>query len=205
MPKPPSYRGHPDTWEIWDWKVLGQSAGDDGDLTFDAKSARVMREEEKAYVDIFKHPRKGKNRYRIVWYRDRMRRNIAMALMQILWPQRPTYMMTWQVGFIKRALRGDRIHWAQIFWTVTRQHIGLLSGGSLSYLSPFFINFYRGMNLLTAEESTAFPIRNVEQEGEEVVLANEVNSDLEGKPRSSPQQRRKRSRGRQDSQPRKKR
>ncbi|OAE26729.1 hypothetical protein AXG93_3310s1280 [Marchantia polymorpha subsp. ruderalis] len=67
-----------------------------------------MREEEKAYVDIFKHPRKGKNRYRIVWYRDRMRRNIAMALMQILWPQRPTYMMTWQVGFIKRALRGDR-------------------------------------------------------------------------------------------------
>ncbi|OAE21958.1 hypothetical protein AXG93_242s1420 [Marchantia polymorpha subsp. ruderalis] len=48
-------------------------------------------------------------------------------------------------------------------------------------------------------------MRNVELEGEEVVLANEVNSDLEGEPLSSPQQRRKRPRGRQDSQPRKKR
>lgn len=114
-----------------------------------------------------------------------------MALMQILRPQRPTYMMTWQVGFVERALRGERIHWTQIFWTVTRHHIGLLSGGSPSYLSPFLINFYWGMNLLTAEESRSFPMRNVEQEGEEVVLANEVDSDLEGEPQSSSQQRRK--------------
>ncbi|OAE26839.1 hypothetical protein AXG93_4339s1000 [Marchantia polymorpha subsp. ruderalis] len=62
-----------------------------------------------------------------------------------------------------------------------------LAGGSPSYLSLFLINFYRGMNLLTGEESRAFPMRNVEQEGEEVVLANEVNSDLEGESRSSPQ------------------
>lgn len=72
-------------------------------------------------------------------------------------------------------------------WTVTRQHIELLAGGSPSYLSPFLINFYRGMNLLTAEESRTFPMRNVEQEEEELVLANEVNLDLEGEPRSSPQ------------------
>ncbi|OAE18236.1 hypothetical protein AXG93_2027s1000 [Marchantia polymorpha subsp. ruderalis] len=128
-----------------------------------------------------------------------------MAMMQILRPQRPTYMMTWQVGFLERLLRGDRIHWARIFWTVTRQHIGLLPGGSPSYLSPFLINFYRGMNLLTAEESRAFPLWEVEQEGEETVLANEVNADLESEPQSTPQQRRKRPRGWHDPQPRKKR
>ncbi|OAE20096.1 hypothetical protein AXG93_2611s1030 [Marchantia polymorpha subsp. ruderalis] len=69
LPKPPGYRGHPDTRKIWDWKkVLGRSAGDDGDLTFDAESVRVTREEERAYVDLFKHPRTGKNGYRIVWW-----------------------------------------------------------------------------------------------------------------------------------------
>ncbi|OAE30476.1 hypothetical protein AXG93_942s1190 [Marchantia polymorpha subsp. ruderalis] len=99
-----------------------------------------------------------------------------MALMQILRPQRPTYMMTWQVGFVERALRGERIHWTQIFWTVTRHHIGLLSGGSPSYLSPFLINFYRGMNLLTAEESRSFPMRNVEQEGEERTVFFEMRA-----------------------------
>ncbi|OAE31265.1 hypothetical protein AXG93_1962s1220 [Marchantia polymorpha subsp. ruderalis] len=52
----------------------------------------------------------------------------------------------------------------------------------------------RGMNLLTAEESSAFPMRNIEQEGEKVVLAYEVNSDLEVEQQSSPQQRRKRPR-----------
>lgn len=116
-----------------------------------------------------------------------------MALMQILCQSRPTYMMTWQVGFIERALRGDRIHWARIFWKATRQHIGLIQGGSACYLSPFFIHFYKGMGLLTPAEIEAFPTREVPREGEEVVVANEVNSDLEGEPRNSRQQRRKRS------------
>ncbi|OAE21092.1 hypothetical protein AXG93_3661s1170 [Marchantia polymorpha subsp. ruderalis] len=62
-----------------------------------------------------------------------------------------------------------------------------------------------GINLLTAEESRSFPLQNVAQEVDEVVLTNEINSDFEGKPRSSPKQRRKRPRGRQDLQPRKKR
>ncbi|OAE31229.1 hypothetical protein AXG93_1293s1060 [Marchantia polymorpha subsp. ruderalis] len=97
LPKPPGYRGHPDTSEIWDYKkVLGQCASDNGDLTFDSDSVRITRDEERAYADLFKHPRTGKNEYRTVWYRDRMRQNIEMALMQILRPQRPTYMMTWQ-------------------------------------------------------------------------------------------------------------
>lgn len=64
----------------------GQCAGDDGDLTFNSESVRVTRDEERAYVDMFKHPRTGKNGYRTVWYPDRMRRNIAMGLMQILRP-----------------------------------------------------------------------------------------------------------------------
>ncbi|OAE32398.1 hypothetical protein AXG93_3671s1170 [Marchantia polymorpha subsp. ruderalis] len=163
-----------------------QDHRDDGDLTFNSESVRVTRDEEKAYVELFKHPRIGKNGYRTVWYRDRKRRNIAMALMQILRLSRPTYMMTWQVGFIERALREDRIHWARIFWIATRQHIGEIPGGFLAYLSPFLINFYRGMNLLTAEENSAFPLRNIAQEGEEVMRANEVDSDLEGEQCISP-------------------
>ncbi|OAE21957.1 hypothetical protein AXG93_242s1410 [Marchantia polymorpha subsp. ruderalis] len=65
------YRGHSDTRKIRDWKkVLGQSADDDGDLTFDPESVRVTREEEREYVDLFKHSRTGKNGYCTVWYRD---------------------------------------------------------------------------------------------------------------------------------------
>ncbi|OAE22084.1 hypothetical protein AXG93_3084s1000 [Marchantia polymorpha subsp. ruderalis] len=105
LAKPPGYRVNPDTWQIWNWKVLGRCASDDGDLTFDSESVRVTREEERPYVALFKHPRTGKNGYRTV------------------------------------------------------------RGGE----------------------------------------SNEVNSDLEDEPRNLPQQRRKRSRGRQNSQPRKKR
>ncbi|OAE28487.1 hypothetical protein AXG93_115s1780 [Marchantia polymorpha subsp. ruderalis] len=57
------------------------------------------------------------------------------------------------------------------------------------------------MGLLIPAEIEVFPSREVE----EVVLANESNSDLESEPRNSPQQRRKRSPCRQDSQPRKRR
>lgn len=67
LPKLPGYRGHHDTWKIWDWKkVLGRCADDDGDLTFDSDSVRVTRDEERAYDDLFKHPYTGKNGYRIV-------------------------------------------------------------------------------------------------------------------------------------------
>ncbi|OAE30686.1 hypothetical protein AXG93_3991s1010 [Marchantia polymorpha subsp. ruderalis] len=125
---------------------MGRCAGDDGDLTFDSESVQVTRDEEQAYVDMFKHPRTGKNGFCIVWYRDRMRRNIAMALMQILRPSRPTYMMTWQVKFIKKAF---------------------------------------GIELLTPVEIEAFPAQEVSREGEEVMLANELSSDLEGEPRNS--------------------
>lgn len=61
------------------------------------------------------------------------------------------------------------------------------------------------MGILTPTEIIVFPLQEVRGEGEEVVLANEFTLDLRGEPRDSHQQRRKRSRGRQDSQSRKKR
>lgn len=59
------------------------------------------------------------------------------------------------------------------------------------------------MDLLTAEESRKFPLRNVAQEGKEVVKANEVDTDPKDEPRNSPQPRRKQPRGRQESRPKK--
>ncbi|OAE29994.1 hypothetical protein AXG93_3893s1000 [Marchantia polymorpha subsp. ruderalis] len=98
LPKPPGYQENPKTWQIWGWKkVLRRCAGDDGDLTFDSESVRITREEESAYATLFKHPRMGKNGYRTIWYHDLLRRNVVMALMQILRPTRTTNMMTWQI------------------------------------------------------------------------------------------------------------
>ncbi|OAE24821.1 hypothetical protein AXG93_1988s1260 [Marchantia polymorpha subsp. ruderalis] len=90
-------------------KVLGRCAEDDGDLTFDSESVRVPKDKERAYVDLFKHPRTGKNGYRTVW----------------------------------------------------------------------------GMGLLNPAKIEAFPTREVPREGEEVVMANEVNSYFEEE-RSTP-------------------
>ncbi|OAE33775.1 hypothetical protein AXG93_1671s1020 [Marchantia polymorpha subsp. ruderalis] len=153
LPKPPGYWKNPETWQIWDRKkVLGRCAGDDGDLTFDNENVRVTREEERAYATLFKHSCTGKNGYRIIWYHDRLRQNVAMALMQIFCPAQITYMMTWQVEFVKRAMRVDCIHRTCIFWTATRQHIKLIQGGSACYLSPFFINFYRDPSRATRKD-----------------------------------------------------
>ncbi|OAE35515.1 hypothetical protein AXG93_2987s1020 [Marchantia polymorpha subsp. ruderalis] len=88
-----------------------------------------------------------------------------MMLMQILRPSRPTYMMTWQVEFVERALREDLIHWMRIFWTATRQYLGLIPRGSACYLSPFLINFYRGMGVLNVAEIRDFALRKNSGEG----------------------------------------
>ncbi|OAE23227.1 hypothetical protein AXG93_4670s1000 [Marchantia polymorpha subsp. ruderalis] len=61
------------------------------------------------------------------------------------------------------------------------------------------------MGLLTAEERREFLLQTKAQEGEEVVSANEVNTDAEDEPISSPPQRRERPRGRHESRPRKRR
>ncbi|OAE20310.1 hypothetical protein AXG93_1084s1020 [Marchantia polymorpha subsp. ruderalis] len=110
-----------------------------------------------------------------------------------------------KVGFVERALRGDQIHWARIFWTVTQQHIGVLTGGSANYLSPFVINFYRGMELLTDAEKKKFPLQTHAQDEEEILSANEVDTDSKDEQIDSPQGRTNEPRERRKERPRKRR
>lgn len=64
-------------------------------------------------------------------------------------------------------------------------------------LVPILDQFLQSYENIDARE--IFRSRELSQEGEEVMIANEVNSDLEVRPRNLPQQRRKRPKGRQDS------
>ncbi|OAE23112.1 hypothetical protein AXG93_1856s1020 [Marchantia polymorpha subsp. ruderalis] len=118
-------------------------------------------------------------------YKDRKRRNVAVALLQILQPHRTTYMTSWQVEFVELALAGTPIHWARILWKATRQHAGEEKGGSINHLSPFLINFYRLMGCLTAEERVQFPLlfrANLERFVRDV----EVDTDFNELPASTP-------------------
>lgn len=108
-------RGNPAIWTIEDWaKILGPCAREDGDYTFDNNSVKMTRAKEKTFAPLFKKSRSCKNGYQTTKYGDRMRRNVAMALMQILWPSRTTYMVTWKVGFVEHTVAGKSIHWARI-------------------------------------------------------------------------------------------
>lgn len=135
---------------------MGSCAGNDGNLTFDSGSVKVTRAKEKSYAALFKNPRTGKTEYQTTGYHDCFRRNVAMTLMQILQFSRITYMMTWQARFVERVLRYNQIHLARIFWLATQQNISVLPEGSANYMSPFFINFYRGMRLITNAERKKF-------------------------------------------------
>lgn len=114
--------------------MLENCAGEDDDLTFDSKSVKVLRSEEKTYTALFKKPSTGKNGYWTTWYHDRLKTNVAVALMQILRSSRTIYMTTWQVGFVERALQVEPMHWARNLWSVTHQHIGETPGVSANYL-----------------------------------------------------------------------
>ncbi|OAE18316.1 hypothetical protein AXG93_4371s1000 [Marchantia polymorpha subsp. ruderalis] len=67
-------------------------------------------------------------------------------------------MISWQVGFVELALSGASIHWARFLWKATRQHAQEEKGGSINQISPFWINFYRSMECLTATERVQFPL-----------------------------------------------
>ncbi|OAE35541.1 hypothetical protein AXG93_2782s1250 [Marchantia polymorpha subsp. ruderalis] len=71
------------------------------------------------------------------------------------------------------------IHWACIFWSTKHRNFKDMFGGSMNILSPFFINFYRGMELLPKVEQRKFPLeREIAGSDEEVVLGgNDVVSD----------------------------
>ncbi|OAE33586.1 hypothetical protein AXG93_978s1000 [Marchantia polymorpha subsp. ruderalis] len=104
-------------------------------------------------------------------------RNIAVALMQILWSLRTTYMVTWQVTFVEGAVAGKPIHWARILWGTTRQHIGEVFKGSVNYVFPFFINFYREMGLLTTAEQKKFLLKREIADDKGALEGNEVASE----------------------------
>ncbi|OAE32390.1 hypothetical protein AXG93_3671s1090 [Marchantia polymorpha subsp. ruderalis] len=70
----------------------------------------VTKEEEISFGALFKHSKSSKNGYKTCNYKDRLRRNVAVALLQILPPHRTTYMTSWQVGFVELALAGAPIH-----------------------------------------------------------------------------------------------
>ncbi|OAE29434.1 hypothetical protein AXG93_4548s1110 [Marchantia polymorpha subsp. ruderalis] len=82
----------------------------------------VTKDEEISYGALFKHSKSSKNGYKTRDYKDRLRRNVAVALLRILQPHRTTYMTSWQVGFVELVLAGAPIHWARILWKATRQH-----------------------------------------------------------------------------------
>ncbi|OAE34038.1 hypothetical protein AXG93_4142s1230 [Marchantia polymorpha subsp. ruderalis] len=77
---------------IRDWEeVLGRCAGEEGDLLFNCESVQVTKEEEISFGALFKKSKSSKNGYKTRDYKDRMRRNVAVALLQILNSHLTTY------------------------------------------------------------------------------------------------------------------
>ncbi|OAE19406.1 hypothetical protein AXG93_1096s1020 [Marchantia polymorpha subsp. ruderalis] len=123
--------------------VLGRCAGREIHLLFECESVNVSKEEEASFGALFKHNKSSKNGYKTRDYKDRYRRNVAVALIQLLQPHRTTYITSWQVGFVELALSGAPIHLARILWKATRQHAFEEKGVLIHHLSPFLLNFYR--------------------------------------------------------------
>ncbi|OAE23066.1 hypothetical protein AXG93_1544s1000 [Marchantia polymorpha subsp. ruderalis] len=62
--------------------------GEDGFLLFDSESVKVTKDEEISFAALFKSEKSSKNGYRTRDYKDRYRRNVAVALLQLLRPPR---------------------------------------------------------------------------------------------------------------------
>ncbi|OAE22649.1 hypothetical protein AXG93_328s1010 [Marchantia polymorpha subsp. ruderalis] len=56
-------------------------------------------------------------------------------------------------------------------------HIGKAFGGSVDYLSPFFINFYKGIDLLIAAKQKRFPLEIETVNDKQTLGGNEVVSE----------------------------
>ncbi|OAE18900.1 hypothetical protein AXG93_1976s1040 [Marchantia polymorpha subsp. ruderalis] len=183
---PRGYRPHPERWQVSDWEqVLGRCAREEGDLQFKCESVQVTKEEKISFGALFKNCKSSKNGYKTRDYKDRMRRNVAVALLQILQPHRTTYMTSWQVGFVELALTGTPIHWARILWKATRQHAQEEKGGSINHLFPFLINFYQSMGCLTASERVQFPVLSRSNPGR-YVKDVEIDTDTDEAPACTP-------------------
>ncbi|OAE33875.1 hypothetical protein AXG93_248s1000 [Marchantia polymorpha subsp. ruderalis] len=165
--------------------VLGRCAGTDGHLLFDSESIKVTKETKISFAVLFKSSKSSKNGYKTRDYKDRYRRNVAVALLKLLQPHRTTYITSWQVAFVKLALIGAPIHWARILWKITRQHAFEEKGGSINHLSPFLINFYWSMGCLIATKRVQFPLLSRSNPGQ-YVKDGEVDTDEEETPASTP-------------------
>ncbi|OAE33061.1 hypothetical protein AXG93_1913s1630 [Marchantia polymorpha subsp. ruderalis] len=98
------FRPHSERWEVSDWEqVLRRCTGEESHLLFECENVNVSKEEEASFVALFKHSKSSKNEYKTSDYKDRLRRNVAVALIQLLQPQRTTYITSWQVGFVELA------------------------------------------------------------------------------------------------------
>ncbi|OAE32392.1 hypothetical protein AXG93_3671s1110 [Marchantia polymorpha subsp. ruderalis] len=87
------YRPHPERWQVSDeGQVLGRCVGSEGDLLINSESVELSKEEESTFDDLFKNRRSRKNGYKTRDYVDRKRRNVAVAILQILQPHRTSYM-----------------------------------------------------------------------------------------------------------------
>ncbi|OAE18392.1 hypothetical protein AXG93_3632s1000 [Marchantia polymorpha subsp. ruderalis] len=64
-------------------------------------------------------------------------------------------------------------------WSIMRQHMGDITRVSANYLSPFSINFYKGMRLLTDAEQKKFQLQTHAEDGDETLDANDVDTDQE--------------------------
>ncbi|OAE20939.1 hypothetical protein AXG93_3256s1860 [Marchantia polymorpha subsp. ruderalis] len=151
----------------------------------EAQLPPVGMEEEASFGALFKHSKSSKNGYKTSDYKDCLRRNVAVALIQLLQPHRTTYMTSWQVGFVELALARASIHWARILWKATRQHAFEEKGGSINQLSPFLINSYRSMECLTTSERVQFPLLSRSNPGR-YVKDVEVDTDEDKTPACTP-------------------
>ncbi|OAE21290.1 hypothetical protein AXG93_868s1280 [Marchantia polymorpha subsp. ruderalis] len=132
-------RGNSMLWIIEHWtKVMGPCTGSDEDLLFDKNSVGLTRGEEFSYGPLFETGRQGTNGWKTVDYKDPKRRAIALGIMHILRPARTTYVTAWQVGFFERILKGQRVHWARIFYDLVWVNAsGRWTGSMTNHLTPF--------------------------------------------------------------------
>lgn len=180
------FRPHVERWDVSDWEqVLGGCAGEEDHLLFESESIKVTKEEEISFATLFKSSKSSKNGYKTQDYKDRYRRNVAVALIQLLQPHMTTYMTSWQVAFVELALAEAPIHWARILWKITRQHAFEEKGGSINHLSPFLINFYQSMDCLTATERVQFSLLSRSNPGR-YVKDVEVDTDKDETPACTP-------------------
>ncbi|OAE23497.1 hypothetical protein AXG93_285s1560 [Marchantia polymorpha subsp. ruderalis] len=79
------FRPHVERWDIADWEqVLERCAGEDGHLLFESESIKVTKEEEISFAALFKSSKSSKKGFKTRDYKDRYRRNVPVALLQLL-------------------------------------------------------------------------------------------------------------------------